>query len=257
MGEHRVKRWADEHAVGRVFEIRSAAKDREPPCVLITGEDLHEHTGCQIDASGARHNWNYGGSVRGRSGQHVARGYWNAWNFGKRHMSGRTIARRRHDLERFDAQDIALIQYGYDLDFTGRIGGSPYMVSLPAIVGTVWTIFWTRNWYGRLRKRDDERAAMALLYGAYHRHAFGDNRMEGYATAHRDPALLNEFEARYRSLCGHADRCTLEIVRQDVGERTMIYGRGHVGPVFHRGCVHIHDHAGNASQMIFSTGDAA
>jgi hypothetical protein len=231
-----VKRWSDEFAIGRVFELRSTAVNREAPCVLVTGDPGYgQHSGCQIDGRGARHLWNDGKYCRGEGGAYTARSV-NCWNFSPSHMKGGRIVRRRPDLERFNEVDIGLIQYGHDLSFGRRIGGSPYMVSLPLLTGVVWTIFTADNWYGRAAGWVEMKAAESLLHGDYYRHGFGDRQREAWFTMCADAPRLDEFEARYRGIIGNLTRTTVEIVEQtDDRGRIHTFGVGDSGPVIRSG----------------------
>jgi len=232
----RVKKWSDEFAVGRVFELRSTAANREAPCVLITRESRYsQHSGCQIDERGARHNWWPVQNYRALSGLQTARPV-SVWNFSPEMMKGGRVVRRREDLERFDETDLAMIQYGHDLDFNRRIGGSPYMVLLSLIPGAIWTIFTAENWYNHIPHWEEMRLAETALHGAYYRHAFGDQRREAWATMQTDPGRLDEFEGRYRSIVGKVTRSAVEIVeRIDEIGRTHIFGIGETGPVIRSG----------------------
>ncbi|WP_046869005.1 hypothetical protein, partial [Microvirga massiliensis] len=128
--------WRAELAPGRVFELKRKTYRGNPVCVLIThipDRWSHRPMCVQVNDRGCVEE-----GMRDR-----ARSYVEALRFSD--FKSPLVVRRRPDLERFDARDLALIDYGILLDFRGRwlkhgYGGR----LLPSIPGVQWTIFWTR-----------------------------------------------------------------------------------------------------------------
>lgn len=163
--------WKDQLAVGRAFELKARHGGRDPICVMIV-RDPHQPSygypiAVQIDERGMR-----------------SEGYWNQrrfWAGGLRlqDFTSAKIARRRFDLERFDARDIELINYGIGLKFTGEFTGNSYSRRhIPDISGfgdIVWTIFWTpvENWDFHVSNPEHAELRDALR-GAWHFTSYGD-----------------------------------------------------------------------------------
>lgn len=127
--------WKSQIAEGRVFQLRSKSKRYPPPCGLVV--DASAKYGRQflrrIDDKGVTgHNYY---SRPGNPNISVE-------SIRPDQFTSARIAQRRPDLERFSADDLALIRYGYDLDFDGRIRGSS-MPSIPLTRQAEWTVFWT------------------------------------------------------------------------------------------------------------------
>ena len=210
----RRKSWKNEYALGRVFELRSSAKDRDAPCVLIVKEQdgmwPENHTGCQIDELGTRKH-----PYDARDSRRAARALSDHYRWNKSMMTSKRIARRRPDLEKFNETDLALIQYGYSLLFTRYMPGNWRWRLLPVIEGLSWTIFETGDWYQRLHgNADDYKAAMSILHGDYHLQSAGRDKAEGWATAVDDETRLAEFEQRMKAIMPDLTRRKVSIVRK-------------------------------------------
>src|ERR1700722_4701479 len=121
--------WSKEIAVGRVFQLRSSAKDYPPPCALVIRESGWETNVVPVDRFGCvsdglyarRHNPNI--YVRGLRGKDLTK----------------RIVGRRCDLERFDRDDIDLMRWGCAIDFDGRIDTE----RIPLVNPGTWTVFFT------------------------------------------------------------------------------------------------------------------
>jgi len=173
--------WRAQLAEGRVFELRSNSKRYPAPCALVLTEDdakwgVKQVT--EVDRLGVRgpdyyhRPANPGIYVDGFRGKELTK----------------RIARRRPDLERFDSDDLALIRYGYGLDFTGEIRCSHSgEVHIPAIVPAGWTVFWLAasapDDYRSLKLWHD-RELRRLLTGAWHFNGHGGPRHLGYRFGH-------------------------------------------------------------------------
>jgi hypothetical protein len=98
-------------------------------------------------------------------------------------FTGKRIARRRTDLEKFDADDLALIRYGYDLDFDGRIsshGGAHIPLTRPA----EWTVFWVPAYAEGFPYPHPNYRERKALGGAWHFDNHGGPRHLGYKYGH-------------------------------------------------------------------------
>ncbi len=176
--------WKSQIATGRVFELRSSSKRFPAPCGLIIDADATggswrcdfmtpvDQFGCLGDGLYAR---------RHNPDIYVK-------SFRRDQFNGSRINRRRRDLEKFDADDIALIRYGHALDFNGRIHGYPEPNSPPLTVPCTWTVFWIPAYgMGEFRYgvpchlRDAEQR---LLHGAWHFTNHGGARCLGYKYGH-------------------------------------------------------------------------
>lgn len=139
------KRWEDELAPGRVFELRSTSKRYPAPCALVVrsqderdgGKQVTEVDGSGVIGQGLYHRpSNPRIYVDGLSGVQLAK----------------RITRRRRDLERFDRDDLCLIRHGYAIDFDGCIRGCCLEMSGVPLTPAVWTLFWLpasgeRDWW--------------------------------------------------------------------------------------------------------------
>ena len=144
--------WKSQIADGRVFQMRSTSKTKAPPCVLVVNAlaGYSETFVREVDDRGVV---DY--DSRGR---HPS---CRVYGLRLRNFNSSRIARRREDLERFDAEDLALIRYGYALDFDGCISGRE--PSIPLACPAEWTVFWLAA-YGDgefLYPRNERRDVMA------------------------------------------------------------------------------------------------
>jgi hypothetical protein len=171
--------WKSQLDIGRVFELRSRSTKYPPPCGLILnlpapGRTYVDRFMVAVDGLGCigdglyrqSHNPDiYVGGIRPEE------------------FTSRRIARRRPDLERFDADDIALIRYGHNLDFDGTIH-SYSMPSIPLTALAEWTVFWTPPYTdGFLYFRPNERERKAMA-GAWHFSHHGGPKHLGYNYGH-------------------------------------------------------------------------
>lgn len=226
------ERWADQFIAGRVFELRNASKRLRAPCILIINPEAgwNGHSAVQITERGVVDPGYFPSNVR-----HV-----DAWRWRREDMNSRKIARRRPDLERYDALDLELIKYGCRLEIGGRIWGGQTKAHLPPFPGR-WTIFWSKSTAWSFASAE-ERQLRALLDGAWWVDSWcgGDwrfgrsSRLHGWATRHESGRRLQAIERLLRSMHGHLDRCEIDLVTVREGEQEMTFGRGHVGPAFYR-----------------------
>lgn len=165
----------DELYPGRVFELRSRSVKYPAPCALV------------IKSSDAQ-RWRF--AVTADAHGVPGRGIYRRQSNPGFHIEGmnradleKRIRCRRRDLERFDADDIALIDYGRGLDFGGRINhdGHSGAMCLPAICRGDWTIFWTwETWslphlWGEFGRELD-----GALKGEWHCMRYGGPRHLGF-----------------------------------------------------------------------------
>jgi len=214
--------WKSQIVEGRVFELRSKSKLYPAPCALIINDKVsgwNERMVASVDRFGCvgdgcytrRHNPNiYVGSLR-------------RYNFNSSH-----ILRRRRDLERFDADDLALIRYGLALDFTGQIHGTHSDMHIPTVVPAKWTVFWLAAWgkdddrWMHLWKSQDE--LRRLLRGAWYLESHGGSRHLGYrfgqawATRHTGKHL-NEIRMFLRRSLDGITEIPVEVARWTEGEK--------------------------------------
>lgn len=160
-----------------MFELRSKSTRYPPPCGLVVNTaDNRRHEFLRlIDDRGVtglsfysrRHNPNiYVDGIRPDQ------------------FTGARIARRRPDLERFDADDLALIRYGYDLDFDGRISGYG-AVSIPLTTPAEWTVFWVPAYSpGEFLYSNPTKQEREMLGGAWHFDNHGGPAHLGYKYGH-------------------------------------------------------------------------
>jgi hypothetical protein len=167
--------WKSQLANGRVFELRSKSTRYPPTCGLVINAAAKYADGFMrpIDEYG----------TTGRS-LYSRRHNPNIYVEGLRpeQFTSKRIARRRPDLEKFDADDLALIHYGYDLDFDGRMSSSSG--AIPLTIPAEWTVFWTPAYtegFPYPHPNDRERKALG---GAWHFENHGGPRHLGYKYGH-------------------------------------------------------------------------
>lgn len=172
-------KWKAEIEVGRVFELRSKSARYPPPCGLVLNTPAPginyvdrfmvgvDELGCIGDGLYQRkHNPDiYVGGIRPDQ------------------FNSRRIARRRPDLERFDADDIELIRYGYALDFDGNIH-SYSMPSIPLTLPTEWTVFWTHPYADGFQYFSPNERERKVMAGAWHFSHHGGPKHLGYKYGH-------------------------------------------------------------------------
>lgn len=168
--------WKSQLANGRVFELRSQSKTKPAPCVLVVREaaGYGERFSVQVDEWGVV--------------DYSSRGHHpdvRVYPLRPDRFNSRTIARRRPDLEKFDEDDLALIRYGYALDFDGRINRAT--PGCPLTRPAEWTVFWFPAYgpeefrYPAFKQRDRERK---LFGGAWHFESHGGPKDLGYNYGH-------------------------------------------------------------------------
>ncbi len=233
------ERWQDQVAVGRVFELRSRSTKYPPTCVLVIREDggWGEEMVVKVDHRGV-----CGRGLYRRSGNPAI----NTYGLKRADFTSRRIARRRPDLERFDANDIDLIRYGVSVDFTGRLGadeGLSYDHSLPTTMPAIWTIFWTRSEHWSFDYPHSDRLN-ELMAGAWHfeKHApefWRYGWCHVWATAHECGNRLRRIERLLHRTYPDLERQTVRIVRWHdwLTLRTHTWPVGNAGPAF-RGTWH-------------------
>jgi hypothetical protein len=171
--------WKNQIVNGRVFELRSRSKRYPAPCALVIDEEAQGWNGRifeLVDEAGVvgdglysrSHNPNiYVGAIR------------------RDQFNSSRVVRRRRDLERFDRDDLALIRYGYAIDFNGRIHGSSGGVRIPVINPASWTVFWTPAYrqsdYRYGVPSHESREFEKLISGAWWFHNHGGPQHLGYS----------------------------------------------------------------------------
>src|SRR6266436_586119 len=108
--------WRSQIVNGRVFELRSASKRYPPPCALVINEQATGY-GARVFTPVDEYGVIGGASRRGNPNIYVE-------GIRPEQFTGARVRRRRPDLERFDADDLALIRWGLTLEFSGRISGT-------------------------------------------------------------------------------------------------------------------------------------
>ncbi len=169
--------WRSQLVEGRVFELRSKSKQYPAPCALVIDDKAsswNTRLFVAVDQFGV-----IGDGLYAR--RHNPKIYVNGLR--REQFNSSRVLRRRRDLERFDADDLALIRYGLALDFTGRIHGSYSDMSIPTAVPAEWTVFWVpawqegdSRWIGDLGNSELDR----LLCGAWYFESHGGSRHLGY-----------------------------------------------------------------------------
>lgn len=167
--------WLSQLAEGRVFELRSKSKRFPPPCALVINDKdsgWNTRIVVAVDQYGV-----IGNSIYAR--RHNPNIYVEGLR--REQFNSSHITRRRRDLERFDADDVALIRYGMAIDFTGRIHGLYSDIHLPTVVPSEWTVFWLAAWSGEdYQWVDRDPALTRLLEGAWYFESHGGARRLGY-----------------------------------------------------------------------------
>ena len=215
--------WKSQIAEGRVFELRSKSKNYPAPCALVINENSsgwNARMVVAVDRCGVVGN----GLYTRRHNPDI-----DVYGLRREQFNSSHILRRRRDLERFDADDLALLRYGLALDFTGRIRGSYSDMHIPTVVPAKWTVFWLAawdesdyRWISAWRTRDELRR---LLHGAWHLESSGGSRHLGYkfgcawATRHTGKRL-NEIRTFLRRHWDGLIEQTVEVVRWTEGQNT-------------------------------------
>ncbi len=168
--------WKSQLADGRVFELRSKSKLYAPPCGLVINAAAKYAHGFMrlIDEYGTTGRTLY--SRRHNPDIYVE-------GIRPDQFTSKKIARRRPDLEKFNADDLALIRYGYDLDFDGRMS-SRSDTSIPLAMPAEWTVFWVPAYtegFPYPHPNDRERK---MLGGAWHFENHGGPPHLGYKYGH-------------------------------------------------------------------------
>jgi hypothetical protein len=169
-----MKSWRSQIANGRVFELRSKSERYPAPCALVINDKANgwnDRVFVPVDRFGViggpyprRHNPNiYVSGLRPEQ------------------FTSSRVVRRRRDLERFDADDLALIRSGLSLDFNGRIRGIYSDIHIPMAALADWTVFWYPAWEeDDFRWVDRTPELDTLLQGAWHFESHGGSRHLGY-----------------------------------------------------------------------------
>jgi hypothetical protein len=167
--------WRSQIANGRVFELRSKSKKYPAPCALVIDEDANGRSSrvfAAVDQYGVIGNW----WPARRHNPNIT----VDWLLPEKFNNSRVL-RRRRDLERFDADDLALIRYGLALDFSGCIHGSSNNTRVPTVIPADWTLFWVAPWADDdFRWIDVDPELTRLLHGAWHFQNRGGRRSLGY-----------------------------------------------------------------------------
>ena len=224
--------WRAQYAPGRVFELKRKTYDGAPICVLAIAPS----------PGGRPETWPGGGryfvqvDARGcTEGPYArARSRFYAGALHPARMSGALIRRRRPDLERFDADDLALIRYGMMIEFGGKIRTCITQAALPQIPGKRWTVFWTKACPWSWTTSEAGRVLNQMLQGHWHLHShcggnwtFGrDSCLDGWATTDTDPARLRRIEAHLRRHLPHLEVQVIEMTATAYDDRTVIAAHG-------------------------------
>ncbi len=168
--------WKSQLEDGRVFELRSRSKRYPAPCGLVVNAAAKYADGFLrlIDEQGTT-----GRSYYSRS--HNPDIYVEGIRPGQ--FTSQRIARRRPDLERFNAEDLALIRYGYDLDFDGRISCTS-KTSIPLTTTAEWTVFWIPAYTDGFPYPHPNEAERKAIGGVWHFENHGGPRDLGYKYGH-------------------------------------------------------------------------
>lgn len=221
--DHPSRGWRAQLAPGRVFQLKRKTYRGNSVCVLIT--DVPERwtnypmcievnkNGCVFPGYGDRAR-SYVGALRPSD------------------FTGRLIVRRRRDLERFDAMDIAMIQHGCPMDFTGRLDRYEWPGTIPSIPGVQWTVFWTR--YDSVVSTILPREVKALFYGAWHftascEEGYPRRRFKAWATAETDWRKLRTIQHALSRIFP-VERGAVRVVARDMGDHYLIVPDGEAGP---------------------------
>lgn len=214
--------WRAQIVPGRVFELRRKTYQGNPVCVLCLTDSREAFGRCFAEI-------NSRGCVEFPD-RDRARFYVGALS--PQRFNGGLVRRRRPDLERFDADDIALIKYGIGLRFGGAMLGSHHGSRiLPEIGLKSWTTFWVPDWYAGLST--ETRGLDRLLHGDWHCSCYSDRRRKGWATAKTCPAALRAIENELRRVYGHVERASFSWETQALDDgRLLARPFGTPGPVF-------------------------
>jgi len=217
--------WRAQIAAGRVFELKRKTYRGKPVCVLITStaERRWGHPMCiQVNEQGC---FLPGDPGRART-----------WPGSLRlpDFTGKLVSRRRPELERFDAKDIEMIEYGLPMDFKGRLGRDKWINLLPAFPGVEWSIFWAP--YDPVGSALLPPEVQAAFHGAWHLTSHYDGgyprrRFKAWATAETDTRKLRAIH-RVLAQVLPIQRGRVRIVARDMGEKFLIVPDGDGGPVF-------------------------
>ena len=204
---------------GRVFELRSQSAKYAAPCALIVKEEDDPHYqrfAVRVDRFGAVGE----GFYRRRGNPAFQIEYMSPTELEKR------IRCRRPDLERFDAEDVALVAGGYGLDFGGKITLDGYSSKMFLPGPGDWTIFWTYHtgtlpmlWGEQQQELDD------ASHGAWHCMRHGGPRYLGFGfgrawLTRQRGARLRGIE-RVLSRLPHLERQEISMVRTADGARVV------------------------------------
>ena len=164
--------WKSQIVEGRVFELRSKSKRYPAPCALVIN-DKANGWGNPIFAPVDK---------QGVIGLSYPRGNPNIYIGGIRReeFTSSRVLRRRRDLERFDADDLALIRYGLTIDFTGHITGTYSDMHIPTVIPAEWTVFWLSAWDDGDFTYGYDHHIKPLLSGAWNFYSHGGARRLGY-----------------------------------------------------------------------------
>lgn len=214
--------WRAQLAPGRVFQLKRKTYRGNPVCVLITAVPdrwTSDPMCIQVDEYGCVRK-----DLRNR-----ARFY--EGNLRPGNFTGKLVACRRPELERFDAKDIELIRYGCPMDFHGRLDKYEWPGTLPSIPGIEWTVFWM--WHESIFSTFLPDEVAALFHGAWHFTASCDDiyprRVKAWATAETDQRKLNEIHRALGQLLP-IHRGTIRVVARDLGDHYLIAPDGEAGP---------------------------
>lgn len=212
----RKRSWVSQLAAGRVFELRSKSKRYPAPCALVIDDKATGWGSSRLFTSVDRHGVvGDGPYCRSHNPDIYVAG------IRREQFTSARVLRRRPDLERFDADDLALIRYGLALDFSGRIRGHYSDMNIPSAVPAEWTVFWLAAWSdGDYRWLDMEtrEELERLLRGAWHFENYGGARRLGYkygrawATRHQG-VRLNQIRQFLRSRLGGLIEQQVKVVR--------------------------------------------
>lgn len=168
--------WKSQLANGRVFELRSKSTRYPPPCGLVLNAAATKYGQGfmrRIDDRGTVDYYS-SGSLRGVYVEGIR----------PDQFTGARIARRRPDLERFDADDLALIRYGYDLDFDGRISAHGDVPIPLTLAPAEWTVFWVPAYTEGFPWPYPDERERPVLGGAWHFDNHGGPAHLGYKFGH-------------------------------------------------------------------------
>ena len=216
--------WRSQLANGRVFELRSKSKRYPAPCALVI-DNKAMGWGARIFAAVDSHGcFGHGSHRRHNPGIYIE-------GLRRDEFTGSRVRCRRFDLERFDADDLALIRYGLTLDFTGRIEGAYSNISMdiPVIVPAEWTVFWLPAWdaddyrWLHIEPREELRQ---LFSGAWHLESYGGCRHLGYGFGHawatrHSGSRLNQIRQFLRSRLGGLIEQHVKVMRWSEGENVF------------------------------------